>query len=198
MNDTMNPIRTDNDNVKDNPSPNITSPDTPVSKASDALRSVAADHDEHNDHNERGYNMPDTPEPKYILTINEDVVEKISLIAARKVDGIIDMKGSVFSRIQEGLGGSDDKKGVQADVGDGTARVELSIILEYGKSAIDVFEDIKDSVTEQVKDMTGLTVTEIIVNVVDVADRAAWEAEHADTRSTEDADRRTHVTLAQS
>ena len=46
-------------------------------------------------------------EPQYKLTIDENVVEKISSLAAQKVDGIIDMKGNVLSMIQEGLGGND-------------------------------------------------------------------------------------------
>lgn len=191
MNDVTNPTTATTATVKDDPSLHITSPATPASKISDAVSAITSDHDEHND------GALETREPRCILTIDEDVVEKISLIAARKVDGIIDMKGNVFSRIQEGLGGSDDKKGVEADVEDGTATVELSIILEYGKSAIDVFEGIKDEVAQQVKDMTGLDVTEITVNVVDVADRAAWEAEHADAKPAEASERRAHVTLAQ-
>ena len=41
-------------------------------------------------------------EPVYKLVIDENVVEKISSMAAQKIDGIIDMKGNVLSRIQEG------------------------------------------------------------------------------------------------
>ena len=106
------------------------------------------------------------PEPQYKLLIDENVVEKISSLAAQKVEGIIDMKGNVLSMIQEGLGGNDRKKGVDADVVDeSNAKVELSIILEYGKSATDVFDQLKN-----VKDMTGLNVIEMTVNVVDVMD----------------------------
>ena len=111
-------------------------------------------------------------EPQYKLTIDENVVEKISSLAAQKVDGIIDMKGNVLSMIQEGLGGNDRKKGVDADVGDeNNAKVDLSIILEYGKSATDVFDQLKDVIAKDIKDMTGLNVIEMTVNVVDVMDQ---------------------------
>ena len=111
-------------------------------------------------------------EPQYKLTIDENVVEKISSLAAQKVDGIIDMKGNVLSRIQEGLGGNDRKKGVDADVVDeNNAKVDLSIILEYGKSATDVFDQLKDVIAKDIKDMTGLNVIEMTVNVVDVMDQ---------------------------
>ena len=106
------------------------------------------------------------------LTIDENVVEKISSLAAQKVDGIIDMKGNVLSMIQEGLGGNDRKKGVDADVVDeNNAKVDLSIILEYGKSATDVFDQLKDVIAKDIKDMTGLNVIEMTVNVVDVMDQ---------------------------
>lgn len=115
---------------------------------------------------------PKSSEPQYKLTIDENVVEKISSLAAQKVDGIIDMKGNVLSMIQEGLGGNDRKKGVDADVVDeNNAKVDLSIILEYGKSATDVFDQLKDVIAKDIKDMTGLNVIEMTVNVVDVMDQ---------------------------
>lgn len=108
-------------------------------------------------------------EPIYKLVIDENVVEKISSLAAQKIDGIIDMKGNVLSRIQEGLGGDDKTKGVSADiVDDAGAKLDLDVILEYGKSAPQVFDEIKKVVGGDLKDMTGLGVVEMTVNVVDV------------------------------
>ena len=107
-------------------------------------------------------------EPIYKLVIDENVVEKISSLAAQKIDGIIDMKGNVLSRIQEGLGGDDKTKGVSADiVDDAGAKLDLDVILEYGKSAPQVFDEIKKVVGGDLKDMTGLSVVEMTVNVVD-------------------------------
>ena len=108
-------------------------------------------------------------EPIYKLVIDENVVEKISSMAAQKIDGIIDMKGNVLSRIQEGLGGADKTKGVDADIVDDTnAKINLDVIMEYGKSAPEIFDDIKKVVGGDLKDMTGLNVVEMTVNVVDV------------------------------
>ena len=99
-------------------------------------------------------------EPQYKLVIDENVVEKISSKAAQKIDGIIDMKGNLLSRVQEGLG---------ADVvDDKNTKLDLDIVLEYGKSATDVFDQIKKVVGQDIKDMTGLNVIEMTVNVVDV------------------------------
>ena len=107
-------------------------------------------------------------EPVYKLVIDENVVEKISSMAAQKIDGIIDMKGNVLSRIQEGLGGADKTKGVDADIVDDTnAKINLDVIMEYGKSAPEIFDDIKGC-RRRPQDMTGLNVVEMTVNVVDV------------------------------
>ena len=108
-------------------------------------------------------------EPQYKLVIDENVVETISSKAAQKIDGIIDMKGNLLSRVQEGLGGNDKTKGVDADVvDDKNTKLDLDIVLEYGKSATDVFDQIKKVVGQDIKDMTGLNVIEMTVNVVDV------------------------------
>lgn len=108
-------------------------------------------------------------EPVYRLIIDEGVVEKVAAKAAQKIGGVIDMKGNLLARVQEGLGGNAHTKGVDADVIDDIgAKVDLNVILEYGKSAPDVFEEIKDVVTEDLESMTGLSVVEMNVNVVDV------------------------------
>lgn len=136
-----------------------------------SLESIIFDDSSNNAANGNDNHPMQAADPRYKLLIDEGVVEKISSLAAQKIDGVIDMKGSVFSMIQEGLGGNDRKKGVNADVMDeNNAKVDLSVILEYGKSATDVFEQLKDVIDKDVNEMTGLNVVEMTVNVVDVMD----------------------------
>lgn len=79
------------------------------------------------------------------------------------------MKGNLLTTIQEGLGGSNNTKGISADVVDEhSARIDLSIIMEYGKSATDVFEQFKEVIGKDLDDMTSLHITEMTVRVVDV------------------------------
>ncbi len=170
---------------------NVTSPESAVDKITDAVSSVLPG----NDDSEKASSKSSSKDSKYTLTIDEGVVEKISSLAAQKIDGIVDMKGSVFSMIQEGFGSSDDKKGADADIDEGGVNVELSIILEYGKSALEVFDAVKESVTEQVKDMTGLDVTELTVNVVDVVDKAEYDKAHGGS-DEDDSEKRATVKLA--
>ena len=127
----------------------------------------------------------DTANPRYLLTIDESVVEKVASLAAQKVNGIIDMKGNVFSLIQESFGGNDQRKGVDADVvDDESATVELSVILEYGKSATEVFEELKKVIIDDIKKMTGLTVTDMTVNIVDVMDKEEFDQKRSNLMGT--------------
>lgn len=115
-------------------------------------------------------------DPVYNLNIEGAVVEKITSLAAQKIDGIIAMKGNMLSMIQEGFGGSDDKKGVSATkLDDDYVQVDLDVIIEYGKSATEVFEDLKEVVSDDVKTMTGLDVVEMNVHIVDVMSREEFE-----------------------
>lgn len=115
-------------------------------------------------------------EPEYKLVIDEVVVEKIAAYATQKIDGIVEMKGNLLSTIQEGLGGNDRTKGVNADVEDDErVTVDLSVILEYGKSAVEVFDRIKKVVGKSIKEMTGLDVEEMTVHVVDVMTRDEYK-----------------------
>lgn len=118
----------------------------------------------------------ESAQPRYKLVIDDNVVEKISALSVQKISGIIDMKGSLLSTIQEGLGGNNQTKGIDADViDDKNARIDLDIILEYGKSAPEVFEKVKQVIAEDLKSMTGLDVFEMTVNVVDVMSQEEYD-----------------------
>lgn len=120
------------------------------------------------------------------LAIDSDVVEKIVAITCRSVDGILQMKGNFISSIQEGFGGTDITKGVQVEmVGDDACTVNVSIIMEYGKSAKKIFRELHDRITEKIGDMTGLKVRSVNVRVVDVMTRE--EVEGPRSKSTKDA-----------
>lgn len=128
-----------------------------------------------------------TTQPVYKLIIDDNVVEKISSLSVQKVDGIIDMKGSLLSSIQEGLGSSSRTKGVTADVLDEeSTRIEFNVILEYGKSAPQAFEQIKSIIAKDLKDMTGLGIVEMTVNVVDVMTKEEYDQKRGYTSGTED------------
>ena len=90
-------------------------------------------------------------------------------LSTRLSEDVVRLWKSEQLQKKEGLGGSSQTKGVTADVIDErSTRIEFNVILEYGKSAPQAFEQIKTIIAKDLKDMTGLGIAEMVVNVVDV------------------------------
>ncbi len=103
------------------------------------------------------------------LTFSNGVIQKIVAIAMRDVPGVVGMKGSWFNRVQDALGASDATKGVSVEVTPESAvRVNISVLIEYGAYAPQVFEDVKRAVVKQVTGMTGLEVAGVNLRIEDV------------------------------
>ena len=122
------------------------------------------------------------------LSFADKVVAKISRIAVNRVDGILDMKASFFDSVSSVFQSSNeqDTSGVDVEVGEKEAKVNMQIILEYGKSAPRIFEQIKKVVKENVKEMTGLDVVTVNVDVVDVMTREEYRAKKSDSDDKKD------------
>lgn len=106
------------------------------------------------------------------LFIDNTVVEKIVAITCRSIDGILQMKGNFISSIQEGFGGTDITKGVSVEmVGEDACNVNVSIIMEYGKSAPKIFQELHDKISEKITTMTGLKVNAVNVRITNVMTR---------------------------
>lgn len=117
-----------------------------------------------------------TPKDNDALIIDDAVIEKIAGHAARRIDGILDMKGSLMSGFATSLGaGSKTSKGITASVDGAAASIEIKAILEYGASAPAIFERIKADIRKEVKEMTGLDVHDINFRIVDVMTREEFE-----------------------
>lgn len=125
------------------------------------------------------------------LTFSNGVIEKIVALAMRDVPGVVGMKGSWFNRVQDAFGASDTTKGVSVEVTPESAvRVNISVLIEYGAYAPQVFEDVKKAVVKQVTGMTGLEVAGVNLRIEDVLtaeefDRSKKEPRAAETEAAE-------------
>ena len=109
-------------------------------------------------------------------TIAASVVQKIAGIAAREVSGVHSMGGGVsraFGAIREripggGSTGASNIAGVNVEVGEKQAAVDLDIIVEYGASIVDLARAVRRNVITAVERMTGLEVIEVNIAVNDI------------------------------
>lgn len=105
--------------------------------------------------------------------IADVVVQKIAGIATREVPGVHDLGGGAqraFHAVRERIPGATTNvaQGVGVEVGDAEAAVDLDIVVTYGVAIDEVASGIRRNVISAVERMTGLSVIEVNINVVDI------------------------------
>ena len=122
------------------------------------------------------------PEPKVLdalhtehgdTTIADQVVEKLAGIATREVVGVYAMgsaAGRAISNLTQRIPGQKQavSGGVSIEKGERQTAVDVSIVIEYGASIVEVADNIRDNVIRAVEYATGLQVVSVDVNVTDV------------------------------
>jgi uncharacterized alkaline shock family protein YloU len=125
-------------------------------------------------------------------TIAASVVQKIAGIAAREISGVHSMGGGVsraFGAIREripggGSTGASNIAGVQVEVGEKQAAVDLDIVVEYGASIVELARAVRRNVITAVERMTGLEVIEVNIAVNDIHLPEIGETPEAATLAT--------------
>ncbi len=106
-------------------------------------------------------------------TIADSVVAKIASLAAREVDGVSDLGGGVSNAVGSVVGrirGAEHAtSGVGVEVGTTQAAVDLVLKVLYPASIHQVAESVRQNVISRIESMTGLEVTEVNINVSDLA-----------------------------
>lgn len=103
------------------------------------------------------------------IKVADEVIMTIAGIAASEVDGVVSMSGGLADGIAGILGRKNLGKGVKVEVSDKDVVLDLSIVVEYGSKIHMVAKEIQKRVRAAVEDMTGLTVTEVNVQVLGVS-----------------------------
>ncbi len=108
-------------------------------------------------------------------TIAASVVQKIAGIAAREISGVHSMGGgmsrafgAIRERIPGGGVGAANISGVQVEVGEKQAAIDLDIVVEYGVPIGQLAQSIRRNVIGAVEQMSGLEVVEVNINVNDL------------------------------
>ncbi len=106
-------------------------------------------------------------------TIAASVVQKIAGMAAREISGVHAMGGGVsraFGALRERIpgGGTSSTTGVQVEVGEKQAAIDLDLIVEYGASIVEIARSVRRNVIGTVEQMIGLEVIEVNIAVNDI------------------------------
>lgn len=97
------------------------------------------------------------------ISLGEDVVATIAGFAARDIPGIRALGRSRMIRF-----GNSPRRGVEAEVGDTEAAVDVDVIIEYGCDINALAEELRQRVAGEVAKMCNRDVIEVNINVVDI------------------------------
>ena len=104
------------------------------------------------------------------IKISDDVIAVIAGKAVSEVSGVYEMSGGFAGGITEVLSGKKNlAKGIKVDVNQGEAKIDVSIIVEFGVRIPDVAFEIQNRVKKAVETMTGLKVSNVNVHVQGVS-----------------------------
>ena len=118
--------------------------------------------------NEENLNQP--TEESEGIQISDDVISIIAGKAVSEIEGVAGMAGGFAGGISEVLSGKKNlSKGIKADIKENEAKIDVSIIVEYGVRIPDVAFEIQNRVKKAVETMTGLKVLCVNVHVQGVS-----------------------------
>lgn len=107
-------------------------------------------------------------------SISASVVQKIAGISAREIAGVHALGGGVsraFGALREripGGGTSSTTTGVQVEVGEKQAAIDLDIVVDYGASIVELARAVRRNVINATETMTGLEIIEVNISVNDI------------------------------
>ena len=100
------------------------------------------------------------------IHISEEVLAVIAAAAAMEVEGVGSLAANLGSDIAELLGGKKNlSKGIHIAVEEESIRVDVSLLIKYGYTIIDVAKEVQNAVYNT----SGLTVECVNVHVLGVA-----------------------------
>lgn len=110
-------------------------------------------------------------------TIENTVITAVVSMAAREVGGIqLDVPGQqlpgdssqTVGEFFSGLAGGNQVRGVSVEVGEREVAVDLTMKVETWKSIPEVTSAVREAVVQRVENLTGLSVTEVNIDVDDL------------------------------
>jgi len=135
------------------------------------------------------FNMPygiDNQNEKGIVQLHESVIAAVVKNAACSVDGVIRLAGTGIADSIAGILGTRKKTdgSIKVELTENSALIEVSIIVAYGMNIPELAMIIQTTIIDEVKNITGLIVSNVDVIVQDV-DEVIEEKTESDDENKE-------------
>lgn len=106
-------------------------------------------------------------------SFDDVVVAKIAGIATREVSGVYDLGGGfdrIAGTVRDFIPGNNTNvtQGIEVEVGERQAAVDVTLIAEYGVAIHELASAVRQNIISSIERMTGLEVTEVNVDIIDV------------------------------
>ena len=124
------------------------------------------------------------------IKISEEVVTRISSIAAREVDGVVAL-GTPTGGIGDFLGKKNQSKskGIKVELGENSTEIDIHISVRFGMNICDVARKVQESVKSALESYVGMDniLINVFVDAIDIDNKAAKSGEEPDDSQSEDA-----------
>ena len=101
--------------------------------------------------------------------ISEEVLAVTAAAAALEVEGVGSLSANLGTDIAELLGGKKNlSKGIHITVLEESVRIDVSVLVKYGYTVIDVAKEVQNAVYNAIENTSGLAVEGVNVHVAGV------------------------------
>jgi len=103
------------------------------------------------------------------IHISEEVLAVIAAAAALEVEGVGSLSANLGTDLAELLGGKKNlSKGIHITVLEESVRVDVSVLVKYGYTILDVAKEVQNAVYNAIENTSGLVVEGVNVHVAGV------------------------------
>ena len=122
------------------------------------------------------------------LKFDDAVIAKIVVITCNEVEGVYSLEGGMMANLTDMFSKDEDPtKGVNVDLNDNQdVSVTLDATVRYGENVPEIFNKVTMAIAKNVRQMTGLNVTEVkmtVKNMLTKEEIARNEAKNSDKNS---------------
>ncbi|MEI7640507.1 MAG: Asp23/Gls24 family envelope stress response protein [bacterium] len=98
------------------------------------------------------------------IKLSEEAIANISAIAAKSVDGVVDIDSGTVGTLAEALG-IKLTRGIKVDMTNTTVSIDINLVLSFGCDITETGCAVQEKIREAVENMTGLIVGKININI---------------------------------